>query len=413
MGQAGAERGDAQVLKNLRRSHSIESVWRKSMAVRRDIDVLVLGAMAIFGFLAARPQDRHLPPSAWDDRTRLPTAPVRRAGEQEDDAGRDAHSPVEIPSLGWWQVAKRTYADIGEHRVMSEAASVTYYALLAIFPALAALVSLYGLFADPQTIQQQLARLSAVIPGGAMEVIGQQLQSLSSKSGGALSVGVAIGLLVSLWSASSAIKSMFDALNAIYDARETRGFIRRTLIALVFTIGLTGFLIGAIVIAAGMPDILAAIGLGGVTNFVVRALRWPLLVVLVAALFAVVYRYGPSRTERKWRWVSPGGIIAAVLWVVASATFTFYAQQFGSYNKTYGSLGAVIGFMTWIWISAAVVLIGAALNAELEHQTARDTTTGPDLPMGARGATKADTVVQAGPDPHVSRAREFTHRRPK
>ena len=364
------------------------------MAIRRGFDVLVLGTMAIFGFLAAQPQARRLPPSAREGRTRPPTASARLADEPAAAAGRDADSPAEIPARGWCQVVKRTYADIGEHRVLAEAASVTYYALLAIFPALAALVSLYGLFADPQTIEQQLRQLSAVIPGGGMQIIGQQLQSLSSKNGGALSVGVVIGLLVSLWSASSAVKSLFDALNAIYDESEKRSFMRRTLIALAFTLGLIGFLFAAIVIAAGLPAILAAVGLGGVTDVVLRLLRWPLLVVLVAVLLAVIYRYGPSRTEPKWRWVSPGGIVAAVLWVLASAAFTFYAQHVGSYNKTYGSLGAVIGFMTWIWISAAVVLIGAELNAELEHQTARDTTTGPDRPMGARGATKADTVAQ-------------------
>src|SRR5208283_4442083 len=382
------------VRKNSRRSQAIKSVRREGLAIRRGVEFWCSAPWrSSVSWQHSRGHGACRRPRAKAERGRRPLPHASPRGPAAA-AGRDADSPAEIPARGWWQVVKRTYADIGEHRVLAEAASVTYYALLAIFPALAALVSLYGLFADPQTIEQQLRQLSAVIPGGGMQIIGQQLQSLSSKNGGALSVGVVIGLLVSLWSASSAVKSLFDALNAIYDESEKRSFMRRTLIALAFTLGLIGFLFAAIVIAAGLPAILAAVGLGGVTDVVLRLLRWPLLVVLVAVLLAVIYRYGPSRTEPKWRWVSPGGIVAAVLWVLASAAFTFYAQHFGSYNKTYGSLGAVIGFMTWIWISAAVVLIGAELNAELEHQTARDTTTGPDRPMGARGATKADTVAQ-------------------
>ena len=276
---------------------------------------------------------------------------------------------------------------------MTEAAAVTFYALLSLFPALAALISIYGLFADPRTIEDQLKSLSGVVPGGGMDIISEQVHSLTAHGSGALGVGAVVGLLTSLWSANQATKGLFDALNVVYDEKEKRGFFLRTAITLAFTLASLLFVIVAIAAVIAVPIVLNVVGLGGVASTLLSLLRWPLLLVFVALLLACLYRIGPSRQRARWRWLTWGSCFAAVAWVVVSLAFSWYVSSFGNYNKTYGSLGAVIGFMTWIWLSALVVLIGGDLNAEMEQQTARDTTTGPEQPPGARGAKKADEVA--------------------
>jgi membrane protein len=303
--------------------------------------------------------------------------------------------PSEIPARGWWDIAKRTANQTSEHRLMTEGAGITFYAILAIFPALAALVSIYGLVADPAAVSGQLNALSGVVPGGGMDILGDELKQLASTGGGKLGLGAIIGILVALWSANGGTKAIFDSLNVVYDEHEKRGYIRRTLVSLAVTLGTLVFVIVAMVAVVALPIALNFVGLGKVTDILLRVARWPLLLIIVAMMLAVIYRYGPSRTEARWRWVTWGGAFAAIAWVLVSLAFSWYVAHFGSYNKTYGSLGAAIGFMTWIWISATIVLIGAELNAEMEHQTKRDTTTGAEKPLGARGAKKADTVAPA------------------
>jgi membrane protein len=307
--------------------------------------------------------------------------------------GREADTPSEIPARGWWDIAKRTVNQISEHRLLTEGAGITFYAILAIFPALAALVSVYGLIADPTTVSGQLNALSGIVPGGGMDILGDELKQLVSAGGGKLGFGAIIGILVALWSANGGTKAMFDSLNVVYDEHEKRGYIRRTLISLAVTLGTLVFVMVVMAAVVALPIALNFVGLGKVTDLLLRVARWPLLLVIVTMMLAVIYRYGPSRTEARWRWVSWGGAFAAIVWVLVSLAFSWYVAHFGSYNKTYGSLGAAIGFMTWIWISATIVLIGAELNAEMEHQTKRDTTTGAEKPLGARGANKADTVA--------------------
>jgi membrane protein len=284
---------------------------------------------------------------------------------------------------------------MGHDRLIAVAAGVTYYGLLAIFPAIAAFVSLYGLVADPSTIEGHLNAMSGVLPGGALDVIREQVQRIASQGEGKLGFAFAFGLLVSIWSANAGMKAVFDALNVVYDEEEKRGFIKLNLQSLLFTVGAVAILILALVATAVLPHLLDFVGLGQVVETLLSLLRWPILLVLIMGALAVLYRYGPSRETAEWRWVSPGSIGAAILWVVASMLFSWYAANFGSYNETYGSLGAVVGFMTWLWISTIVILLGAELNAETEHQTAKDSTTGGDKPMGARQAAMADTVGEA------------------
>ncbi|WP_445500732.1 YhjD/YihY/BrkB family envelope integrity protein [Microvirga sp. G4-2] len=314
---------------------------------------------------------------------------------EEKGRGRRADTPTAIPALGWKDILWRTWEEFSQDRLMAVAAGVTYYALLAIFPAIAALVSIYGLFADPATIQDHLNALAGVLPGGALDVIGEQVKRITSKGGGTLGFSFIIGLAISLWSANAGMKAVFDALNIVYEEDEKRSFVQLNLQSLAFTLGALAFVLFALAGIVVLPLVLDFVGLGSGVEWLLSLARWPILLAVVVLGLAVIYRYGQSRDKAEWKWVTPGSLVAAVLWLVGSMLFSWYVANFGSYNATYGSLGAVIGFMTWIRISSIVVLLWAELNSEIEHQTAKDSTVGPDKPMGTRGATMADTLGTA------------------
>lgn len=317
------------------------------------------------------------------------------AAMNEPGRGRQAESPHEIPARGWKDVFLRIYEKISEDRLLAIAAGVTFYGLLAIFPALAALVSIYGLFADPTVITRHLEALAGVLPGGAVDVIGGQLQRISGSGRGALGLTFLISLLVSLWSANAGTRALFDALNVVYGEREKRSFIRLNIVSLLFTIGVILFLVIVLAAAVVMPAVADFLGLPREMQTVISLLPWPILLIAAGVLIALVYRFGPSRTKPQMQWVSVGSVFATLGWLAASALFSWYAANFGTFNETYGSLGAVIGFMIWIWISTIVILVGAELNAEAEHQTARDSTIGMPKPLGTRGAHVADTIGPA------------------
>jgi membrane protein len=318
---------------------------------------------------------------------------VERA--QEPHRGRQGEPPSDIPPPGWKDIILRVYQNIGKHRVIALAAAVAFYALLAIFPAIAALVAIYGFFADPATISSHLDSVAGLLPGGAIDVIRDQMTRIASHGKSTLGLTFAFGLGVSLWSANAGIKAIIDALNLVYNEEEKRGFIKLNAVSLTFTVLTIIFVLFSIAAIAVVPVVLAYVGLVAVTSMLVTYGRWPILFVVVAAGLAALYRYGPSRSRSKWRWITWGSAAAAVAWMVVSLLFSWYAANFGSYNETYGSLGAVVGFMMWLWLSAIVVLLGAELDAEMEHQTAKDTTTGRPMPMGERGARVADTVGAA------------------
>jgi len=318
---------------------------------------------------------------------------VSDASLERDAHGRDAHSPGAIPARGWWSVIKRVVSEVSQDRIMLTAAGVTFYLLLALFPALAAFVSIYGFVADPLTVAEHLDVLDGVLPADGADLIETQLQSLARQDAGALSFGFIFGLLVALWSANSGMKAIFDAMNVVYEEDEKRGFIKYNLMSLAFTLGGLVAAIFFIILIGVVPAVLAFLHLQGITELLIRILRWPLMLVAVALVFSLIYRWAPSRRKAKWRWVSWGSALAAIFWLVVSIGFSWYLENFANYNATYGSLGAVIGFMIWTWISVIILLVGAELNAELEHQTAIDTTHGPDRPIGERGAAVADTVA--------------------
>src|SRR5215471_20068308 len=313
----------------------------------------------------------------------------------EADRGRGAQTPSEIPARGWKDIFWRIYQNISEDRVVLMAAGIAFYSILALFPAIAALVALYGLFADPGTIAGNLDQVADILPGGAIEIIRDELNRVAAQGRSTLGFAFIIGLAVSLWSANAALKSLFDALNLVYNEDEKRGLIKLNLISLAFTTATILFVLLALAAIVVVPIVINFFGLTDAANLIMRIARWPLLLIVVAVGLAVVYRYGPSRAKAQWRWITWGSAFAAVAWLALSILFSWYAANFGSYNKTYGSLGAIIGFMIWMWLSAIVVLIGAEIDAEMEHQTARDTTTGAPKPMGGRGVTMADTVGEA------------------
>jgi len=289
----------------------------------------------------------------------------------------------------------RVYERFSRDRILLVAAGVTFYALLAFFPAIAALVSLYGLFADPSTVTKHLADLSGILPGGAMDLISDQVKRITSKGSGTLGFAFFSGLAISLWSANAGMKAIFDALNVVYEEEEKRSFVALTLQALACTLGALVFFLltlGAVVV---LPVVLKVLPFGNVVEWLLTILRWPILYGVVVLGLACIYRYGPSRDKAQWRWLTWGSVLAAAVWLVVSMLFSWYVANFGTYNETYGSLGAAVGFMTWVWLSTTVVLVGAEINAEMEHQTARDTTVRPEKPMGARGARMADTVGEA------------------
>lgn len=320
---------------------------------------------------------------------------VNRHRSSQSGRGREADKPQHIPWLGWKDIIYRVKDEISEDRIGTVAAGTTFFILLALFPALAALVSLYGLIADPVTIGEHLAGMRGYIPQSMIDLIGGELQRLIGSRSGALSFGFALGLLLALWSANNGMKALFDALNVAYDEREKRGFFKLLLVSMAFTGGAILFFILLLNVVIGVPLIVKYLPLGPLGDMLIAIL--PALLLFGVAIFglAVLYRYGPSRTVAKWRWITPGSVFAALIWLIGSSIFTWYLANWGNYSATYGSLGAAVGAMMWIYLSMWVVLVGAELNAEIEHQTARDTTVGPEKPLGSRGAFMADDVGEA------------------
>ena len=318
-------------------------------------------------------------------------APAKPARER----GRQAEAPSQIPFLGYRDVFWRVFSEFTEDRVTLIAAGATYYLLLALFPALAALVSLYGVVSDPVTIAKHIAFLSSVLPPGAFELIVGQLDVLSQQKNSTLSIGVVTGFLIALWSANNGIKALFEAMNIAYGEKEKRGLIRLNMVSLGFTFGALLIAIALITAVAVVPAVLGFLWLDRWAELLATAVRWPVLLVLVGAGISMIYRFGPSRQHAKLRWLTWGAAFSTSFWLGASMLFSYYLENFADYNATYGTLGALIGFMVWTWISVIILILGAEINAELEHQTMVDSTTGAPLPMGDRGAYVADTVGEA------------------
>jgi membrane protein len=272
---------------------------------------------------------------------------------------------------------------------------VAFYGLLAVFPGLIALVAIYGLAFDPAQVEQQVSQLKGVLPPEATDVLLAQLHDLTTTSSTALGFGAIAGIVLALWSASAGMRTLMEALNVAYDEEESRGFVGYYGTALLLTLGAVLGLIVAIALVVALPVALQFFGLGEALKWLVAIAVWPVLLVAMLVGLAIVYRFGPSRAKPRWRWVSWGAVAATLLWIVGSVLFSVYVTQFGSYNETYGSVGAIVILLMWFLLSSYAVLIGAELNAEMERQTRQDTTAGREKPMGGRGAYAADTVGES------------------
>ena len=305
-----------------------------------------------------------------------------------DDRGRTATAPSEITASGFKDVAVRVKREISEDNGVLAAAGVAFFGFLSLIPALAALVSILGLVTSPDDVAERADDLFGALPAEARDLLAAQLESVAGRTGSSLSFSLVVSILLALWSASSGTGHLISAVNAAYDEDDDRGFIRNRLLALAFTLGAIVFVVFALGGLAALPAILDAVGLPGWLQLV----YWPILLGGFMAGLAVLYRYAPDRDEPEWRWVSWGAAIAVALWLVASIGLRIYAANFGNFDESYGTLGAVVVLMLWLLITALAVLVGAEINAELEHQTAHDTTTGPDRPMGRRNAQMADTL---------------------
>jgi membrane protein len=306
--------------------------------------------------------------------------------------GVHADAPTEIPKKGWFQILKRAWKEAKSDQVPLLAAGVAFYSFLALFPAMIAAVMLYGLVRDPDDVRRQVDQVSDALPSDAASVLTTQLEAITSTSSGSLGLGLLVSLVLALWSASGGVGNIVTAINVAYDEEETRGFVKRKALSLVFTLAAIVFVVVAISLVAVAPAVFDSLVDAGPLRWGLEALRWLGIVAAMTVALAVLYRVAPDRDDPEFKWVSIGAVVATVLWLIASLGFSLYVDNFGSYNKTYGALAGVVVLLLWLWLTMYVVLLGAEINAEAEQQTVKDTTVGPDEPLGQRGAVKADTM---------------------
>jgi membrane protein len=313
--------------------------------------------------------------------------------------GIDAATPLGIPARGWKQVLKRAWAENNADNMPIIAGGVAFFGFLSIFPALIALISIYGLAASPEQAARQVAELTSGLPDDAARLIETQVTAITENAGGALTWGLVVSILGALFTASGGVNNMVKAVNIAYDEVETRNFVQLRALSLVLTLGAIVFVVLTIGLVAVLPVVLDALPLGPVGSVLAEVGRWVALLAVVLGSLAVLYRIAPDRDAPQFRWVSIGSLLVTVIWAVVSLGFTFYVNNFGSYDATYGAIAGVIVLMLWLYITCYLVLLGAEINSEAEHQTGLDTTDGPPAPMGERNAVKADTLpAKAEPD---------------
>ena len=305
-------------------------------------------------------------------------------------AGRDATHPKEIPSRGWWAILKRTYQVMTDKDLGLMCAGVAFYGFLSIFPIIAAIVLIYGLVATPESLAGHLDLIRPLLPAAAMEIIDGRLESLVNQPASSLGWGLLLSLGLALWSGSRGTNSLILAIGEAYHEDDRRGFVASALLSVGLTLGAILFLGFAIAAIAVLPAILNNFALGPTLEPVLNWIRWPILLAAVIGVVTVLYRLAPDRDDARWRWLVPGAAVATVLWMILSIGFTIYAENFGSYSASFGSLAGAVVLMFWIYYSTMAFVFGAALNGQMELQTRRDTTVGGNEPMGTREAFVAD-----------------------
>ena len=322
-----------------------------------------------------------------------------------------AAHPKHISAKGWVALLKRVWSEIGEDHIGLIAAGCAFYGLLAIFPGLVAAMALAGLFTNPATIVNQLETLTRVIPTEAAAIVIEQAKAVAGSESGGLGLAALLGLGTAFYSATAGMAAVIEGLNVAFDVKEPRGFFRAIVVKGSLTLGLILGFFAIVLVLVALPVVLEFLRLPTDTVWYVMLIRWPVVLLLVAAGLAILYRYGPARAERKWRWITPGAGIACLLWIAGSLGFGYYAANFGSYNETFGTLGGVIILLMWLWLSAYIILLGAEIDAEIEAQakqapapaTADPDSADSDLLDGGHAATapgaSASAARDAGPAP--------------
>jgi len=327
-----------------------------------------------------------------------PDKPPAGSPSPQELPGIHAEKPTEIPWRGWKQILKRAWAENKADNMPIIAGGVAFFGFLSLFPALIALLSLYGLVATPETVAQQVDDLSAQLPESAAQIIEDQLNAIVANSGSALTFGLIVSILAALWSASGGVGNLITAVNLAYDEVETRNFVKLKLMSLGLVLGSIVFVMITFGLVAVVPAVLDALPLGVVGTILAQVVRWVLLLAVFAGALAVLYRVAPDRDAPRFSWVSLGAVIVTVVWALVSVGFSLYVDNFGSYDKTYGAIAGVIVLMLWLYLTCYLVLLGAEINSEAEHQTAHDTTEGEPRPMGDRDAKMADELPES-PEP--------------
>lgn len=338
---------------------------------------------------------------------------VGGTGPEPRERGRQAGSPTEIPASGWLDVVHRTVSQAKQDRVALLAAGVAFFFFLALVPLLVVVVSIYGILANPAQIRQFASDALAAAPREVRRLVTSQLESIARSSNGRALFGAIVAIVVALWSASTGVAFLVSAVNAAFEEEDRRKAWRRRGLSLCLTLAALAFGIVAVLVIAVLPSALADSDLASGTRWAIDILRWPLLAGGMLLGLAVLYRLAPDRSDARWAWVTPGALLGVVIWLAASLLFSLYAANFGRFQATYGSLASIVVLLLWLFVSAYAVLLGAELNAELERQTFRDTTTGPALPLGDRGAHAADTVGASRPERPRRRFPGWGARRPK
>ena len=321
-----------------------------------------------------------------------PDAAASEAASDRGDPASRAQKPTDIPASGWKQIGRRVIDNLKRHHVSLLAAGVAFKGILALFPAMVAAISIWGLATSPEQAARQLEDLAAALPDEAAQLVSTQLEAIATSDPGTLSIAVTVSLLVALWAASSGVAGLIEGCNAAYSEVDERGFLKKRGLALLFMFGAIVFIAVTFTIIAVVPAVLGVVGLGGPAEVAIRILQWPLLAMLMLGALATVYKYAPDRADPQLRWTSWGAAIATVLWLLASAGLAVYVEYFGEFDETYGTFAGIIILMLWLYLTSFVVLLGAEINAESERQTLHDTTTGAPQPRGQRGADVADVT---------------------
>ncbi len=319
---------------------------------------------------------------------------IRALRDERSGVGRYAARPSQIPIAGWKRIVSRTYQQIGTADLSLKCAGVAFFAFLSIFPVLACLVLIYGLFADTSSLNGHMSVLREFTPPSVFDIVEERLSALLSQPQVGLGIGLAVSFTLALWSGSRGTNALISTISSAYHEHAERHFLKSAALSLGLTLGALVFVTIALFTIAFIPAIVNLIQLPNAAETVAMYTRWPILALFVAVSLAILFRFAPHRNGAKWSWIAPGAIVSTLLWIVLSILFSIYVEQFGNYSATFGSLSVAVVMMLWLYYSTMAIALGAALNAEMEHQTKVDTTAGPYKPMGERNAFVADTTPE-------------------